>query len=79
MAITNSIINDEESLNNAINKILELQLIPRLHIDQARYLVVNNEDERNKIIQNKSIKNTTKILTYTEFIGLSNENFNNEA
>ena len=79
VAITNSIINDEESLNNVINKILELQLIPRLHSDQAHYLVVNNEDERNKIIQNKSIKNTTKILTYAEFIGLSDENFNNEA
>ena len=79
MAITNSIINDEEALNNVINKILELQLIPRLHSDQAHYLVVNNEDERNKIIQNKSIKNTTKILTYAEFIDLSDDNFNKEA
>ena len=77
VAINNSIINDEDCLNNVINKILELQLIPRLHSDEVHYFIVNNEGERNKLIENNSIKNTTKILTYKEFIELTDDDIEN--
>lgn len=78
VALSNSIIDEEEWLNNAINKILELQLIPRLHNEQAHYFVVNNEEEKTKIIINKSITSDKKILTFPEFIALTSDDIDNE-
>lgn len=71
VAVANSIIHCEGAFNKVITKILQLKLIPCLHIENAQCLIVSTNEERTKLVS-KHYNKVDLILTLNEFLESTN-------
>ena len=77
IALADSIIHCHGAYNKAINKILELKMIPCLHHEQSFYYLVATNEERTKLLNNKQIKSNV-ILTLNELIAIVDDEINQD-
>ena len=77
ITLADSIIHCHGAYNKAINKILELKMIPCLHHEQSFYYLVATNEERTKLLNNKQIKSNV-ILTLNELIVIVDDEINQD-